>query len=175
MNVIRTLDDCIRLAQILAVSDFVAPEYREKPANVMAVIMWGAEMGLGPVQALNAVKGIKLRRQDTESDDRRSGAADSPRPATRMEAVKSKLNRIRLLQNQEKTEPPEDKSEALTPGTPTVEEVIGIIRSARNERELRMAADLAAELSDETEKKIARAVYAERKQVLSGQPVALAS
>ena len=50
-----SLDQAMDLANMLAKSDIVPTALRGKPANVLIVIMHGAEIGMSPAQALASV------------------------------------------------------------------------------------------------------------------------
>jgi hypothetical protein len=54
----RNLDDALRLAEMLSKSQFVPTTFRGKPGDVLAAIMFGAELGVGPLQALQNVNVI---------------------------------------------------------------------------------------------------------------------
>ncbi len=51
----RSLDDAIKLAQLLAESDLVPREYRGKPGNVLVALQYGMELGLHPMQAVQSI------------------------------------------------------------------------------------------------------------------------
>lgn len=73
MNVVRYQPDedqpqwiammapAVELAKAIAGTDFVPQTYRGKPAEVTAAIMFGAEVGLGPLQSLAKIAVIKGR------------------------------------------------------------------------------------------------------------------
>jgi hypothetical protein len=50
-----TIDEAWRLAQNFADSDLVPKDYKGKPANVLAAMQLGAELGLAPMQALQSI------------------------------------------------------------------------------------------------------------------------
>jgi hypothetical protein len=50
-----SLDEAIMLAEKLATSAFVPKEFRGKPGDVLASIMFGAELGVGPLQAMQNI------------------------------------------------------------------------------------------------------------------------
>jgi len=56
-----TVADMMRLADLLAQSEMVPPDYRDKPANVFLALQWGQELGLGPLQALQNIACINGR------------------------------------------------------------------------------------------------------------------
>lgn len=58
--VLSSLDDLWRFANIIAVSGF-APKGLEKPESIMIAIQHGAEIGLGPMQALQSIAVINGR------------------------------------------------------------------------------------------------------------------
>lgn len=48
----RTLDEALRLCDMLAKSEMVPKDYQGKPANILVAIQAGAEIGLKPVQSM---------------------------------------------------------------------------------------------------------------------------
>jgi len=56
-----TVDEAWRLATIMASSELVPKQYKDKPADVMVAIMYGAELGLTPAQALTGIAVINGR------------------------------------------------------------------------------------------------------------------
>ena len=56
-----TLDDGWRLAQILAKSNLVPDDFRNKPENVLVALQLGAEVGFPPMQALQSIAVINGR------------------------------------------------------------------------------------------------------------------
>ncbi len=52
---IKGLDEAFRLAQALAMAGLLPAGLRGKPSDVLAVILYGAELGIGPVQALQGI------------------------------------------------------------------------------------------------------------------------
>lgn len=50
-----TLFQAMELANLLTNSNFVPETYRGKPGDVLAAIMYGAEIGLGPMQSLRGI------------------------------------------------------------------------------------------------------------------------
>lgn len=57
----ETLADVLRLADMLAKSSMVPADYQGKPENVVVAVLWGREVGLGPLQALQNVAVINGR------------------------------------------------------------------------------------------------------------------
>lgn len=51
----RTLDEAIRLAELISKSELVPPAYQDKPANVMIAVQMGQEVGLKPLAALQNI------------------------------------------------------------------------------------------------------------------------
>lgn len=51
----RSLDEAMRLAEMLSKSSFVPTAYRGKPGDVLAAIAFGAELGLAPLTSLQSV------------------------------------------------------------------------------------------------------------------------
>lgn len=56
-----TVDEAWRLATIMATSEIVPKQYKDKPADVLVAIMYGAEVGLTPAQALTGIAVINGR------------------------------------------------------------------------------------------------------------------
>lgn len=52
---IRNVDDLMSLARVTAVSALLPVALRGKPADVAIILMYGAELGLGPGQALQGI------------------------------------------------------------------------------------------------------------------------
>jgi hypothetical protein len=50
-----SLEEALRLADLMAKSDLVPKEYKDKPANVLIAVAMGAEVGLSPMQALQTI------------------------------------------------------------------------------------------------------------------------
>jgi hypothetical protein len=50
-----SVSEAMQLSDMLARSAMVPTPYRGKPQDVFVAVMWGAEVGLGPLQALNGV------------------------------------------------------------------------------------------------------------------------
>jgi hypothetical protein len=57
----ETVDQAWRLAQIMAASDLVPKQYKDKPTDVMVAMMYGAELGITPAQALTGIAVINGR------------------------------------------------------------------------------------------------------------------
>jgi len=51
----ETLDQAMRLAEMLSGSNLVPKAYQGKPADVLVACQWGAEIGLQPLQALQNI------------------------------------------------------------------------------------------------------------------------
>lgn len=56
-----TFDEGWRIAQVLASSDLVPKDYKDKPANCMVAMQWGADIGLPGLQALQNIAVINGR------------------------------------------------------------------------------------------------------------------
>lgn len=56
-----SLDQAMKLADMLARSDMVPKDYRGKPGNIVAAVQMGAEVGLAPMQALQNIAVINGR------------------------------------------------------------------------------------------------------------------
>lgn len=57
----RTLGEAIEFAKIMANSDLVPKDFREKPGNVLVAVQMGAEVGLAPMQAIQNIAVINGR------------------------------------------------------------------------------------------------------------------
>lgn len=57
----RNFDEAWRLADILADSELVPKDFRNKPGNCLVAIQWGAEIGLGALQAVQNIAVINGR------------------------------------------------------------------------------------------------------------------
>lgn len=55
------LTEAMKIADILANSDFVPKDYQRKPGNILVALQWGAEIGLQPLQALQNIACINGR------------------------------------------------------------------------------------------------------------------
>lgn len=53
-----TFAEAMAFAKMLAKSEFVPKDYRNKPENILVAIQWGREVGLSPIQALNNISVI---------------------------------------------------------------------------------------------------------------------
>jgi hypothetical protein len=47
--------EAMQFADVLAKSTMVPREYQRQPANILLAVQWGAELGLGPLQAINSI------------------------------------------------------------------------------------------------------------------------
>lgn len=52
---VANIEDAMRIADLLSGSTYVSSYDRGKPANIFMKILWGAELGIGPVQALSVI------------------------------------------------------------------------------------------------------------------------
>lgn len=57
----QSIDEALRLAEIMAKSDIVPKDYIGKPGNILVAIQWGAEIGLPPLQAMQNLAVINGR------------------------------------------------------------------------------------------------------------------
>jgi hypothetical protein len=57
----RNLEEAIRLSELLAKSSFVPRDYQDRPGNVFVALQLGAEVGLGPMAALQSIAVIGNR------------------------------------------------------------------------------------------------------------------
>jgi hypothetical protein len=57
----RTIEQAMRLAEMLADSTFVPKDYQGKPGNVLVAVQLGAEVGLSPMAALQSIAVINGR------------------------------------------------------------------------------------------------------------------
>lgn len=55
----RNVNECVDLADRLSKSTMLAPEMQDKPANILAAIMAGQELGFGPMASLRTIHIIK--------------------------------------------------------------------------------------------------------------------
>lgn len=55
------MTEAMDFARMLASSDMVPKDYKQRPANVIVAIQWGYEVGLGPLQALQNIAVINGR------------------------------------------------------------------------------------------------------------------
>ena len=58
---ITTMDEAMRVADVLSKSTLVPKDYMGQPGNVMLAIMWGKELGLAPLQAMQSIAVINGR------------------------------------------------------------------------------------------------------------------
>lgn len=58
---IDTMAPAVELANMVANTEFVPKEFRNKPASIAACILYGAEIGIGPMQSLSKVDLINGR------------------------------------------------------------------------------------------------------------------
>jgi hypothetical protein len=47
--------EAMQFAEVLSKSTMVPREYQRQPANILLAVQWGAELGLGPLQAINSI------------------------------------------------------------------------------------------------------------------------
>jgi len=57
----NSLEDAAKFAQLIARSDMVPKDYRQKPENCLVAIMMGADLGLTPMQAVQNISNINGR------------------------------------------------------------------------------------------------------------------
>jgi len=57
----QTLDEAMKYADLIAKSEIVPNDYRNKPANVLVAIQMGLELGLPPLQALQNIAVVNGR------------------------------------------------------------------------------------------------------------------
>lgn len=57
----QTMEEGIKLSNMLAKSTLVPKDFQNNPANVFIAIQWGAELGLAPMQALQSIAVINGR------------------------------------------------------------------------------------------------------------------
>src|SRR3990167_3818245 len=57
----RTLEEAMKLAEIIAKSDLVPKDYQGKPGNVLIAVQMGKEIGLKPMQAIQGIAVINGR------------------------------------------------------------------------------------------------------------------
>ena len=55
------MSEAMQLAEMLAGSTLVPKDYQRNPSNIMVAIIWGSEIGLAPLQALQNVSVINGR------------------------------------------------------------------------------------------------------------------
>ena len=59
--VLRTMDDAMRFATLVAASDFSPKDFRGKPESCLLAIQHGSEVGLSPMQSLQSIAVINGR------------------------------------------------------------------------------------------------------------------
>lgn len=52
---LRSLDEAYRLSQNLAIAAMLPSSLRGKPADVLAILLYGQELGLGPMQSIQSI------------------------------------------------------------------------------------------------------------------------
>ena len=52
---IETLDEAMRAAEVMSKSGLVPEDFKGKPANILVAMQWGSELGLSPMQSMQAV------------------------------------------------------------------------------------------------------------------------
>ena len=57
----RTMEEGIKIANMLAKSTLVPKDFQNNPANIYIALQWGAELGLAPMQALQSIAVINGR------------------------------------------------------------------------------------------------------------------
>lgn len=57
----RTLEEAMRMCDLLSKSDLVPRDFQGKPGNMLVAIQWGAEVGLKPLQAMQNIAVINGR------------------------------------------------------------------------------------------------------------------
>lgn len=57
----RNFDEAYRFANLIASSDLVPKDFRDKPANVLVAVQLGMELGISPIQALQNIAVINGR------------------------------------------------------------------------------------------------------------------
>jgi RecT family len=60
-NNVKTFEDSMKIAKLIADSDFAPKDYKGKPANVLVAVQMGKELGLQPMQALQNIAVINGR------------------------------------------------------------------------------------------------------------------
>ena len=56
---IASLDDAMRAAELMSKSGLVPQAFRNRPADILVAMQWGAEMGIQPMQAINSISVIQ--------------------------------------------------------------------------------------------------------------------
>jgi hypothetical protein len=57
----KSLDEAMKLADMLAASSIVPKDFVGKPGNIIVAIQWGAEVGLKPMQAMQGIAVVNGR------------------------------------------------------------------------------------------------------------------
>lgn len=57
----RSLGEAIQLAELMAKSELIPPQFRNKPGDVLIAVQYGAELGLKPLQAMQGIAVINGR------------------------------------------------------------------------------------------------------------------
>lgn len=57
----RSLGEAIQLAELMAKSELIPPQFRNKPGDVLIAVQYGAELGLKPLQAMQGITVINGR------------------------------------------------------------------------------------------------------------------
>lgn len=58
---LRSLDEAYRLSQNLAISQMLPRDLRGKPSDVLAMLLYGQELGLGPMQSIQTIYVVEGR------------------------------------------------------------------------------------------------------------------
>lgn len=58
---VSNIEEAMRVAELLSASSYVVASDRGKPANIFMKILWGAELGLGPIQSLSSISVVNNR------------------------------------------------------------------------------------------------------------------
>jgi hypothetical protein len=58
---LRSLDEAYRLSQALAMASSLPDDLRGKPADVLAILLYGQELGLGPMQSIQSIYIVEHR------------------------------------------------------------------------------------------------------------------
>lgn len=57
----KSLDEALRMADLMSKSDIVPKQFIDKPGNILVAIQWGMELGLKPMQAMQNIAVINGR------------------------------------------------------------------------------------------------------------------
>lgn len=57
----KSLDEALRMAELMSKSDIVPKQFIDKPGNILVAIQWGMELGLKPMQAMQNIAVINGR------------------------------------------------------------------------------------------------------------------